>query len=39
MQVQKADVRIQVLPRFDGHPKLGAMMRWEVSCDEQEARK
>jgi len=29
MQVQKADVRIQVLPRFDGHPKLGAIMRPE----------
>jgi len=29
--------RFLVLPRFGGHLKMGAMMRWEVSYDEEEA--
>ena len=27
----------QVLPRFGGHLKIGAIMGWEVSDDEEEA--
>ncbi len=31
------NVRYKVLPRFGGHLKIGAIMRWEVSDDEEEA--